>query len=608
MKFQNTLFSVRLWTWLVFLTAIALYIPTIKYGFVFDDHIAIVKNAHIRSLNNLPTIFTSTLWAGSNWETYLYRPFTVATYCVNYAFTGLAPWGYHAVNIFLHALASWLVFRLALIWNFSIPVSGLSALLFATHPIHVEVVVSVVGRQDLLMTCLVMATLLLHAKAIQHRLFLFFSPPLVYAAAILSKETGAMALLLLLIQDILMFGWKSWRDMQQKHRQMLYAIYIFVFIVCFLVRWAVVGRLGIPEVHYIDNPIVQASIGERMLTAIGVIGKGLALLMLPVNLSPDYSFQSIPIITSIIDPRFIFSAGILASFITLGLIWRHKLPLLWFSTCWYLIALFPGANLLVPIGTIFGERLLYLPSVAFCLLLGWLLTHIYQRWHEVIAVLATTMIVLILIARTMTYAAVWNDEVRLFSTAAKVVPKSTKVHLKLGEALAAHGRFPEAVAAYQCALEIDDNNYKARLGLATAYEELGRHIEAEQNFQLVLNGHPRNPDVFYGLGIVQRGKGHFKEAADYWQQALAIDPRHAPSLSDLGTFYFMEGQADKAENFWSNAVAVDPMMANAWYNLGFLYHNQGDSTRAKKAWQQFLATAGEIYEKEREQIYKILYQ
>src|SRR5262249_62114513 len=88
------------------------------------------------------------------------------------------------------------------------------------------------------------------------------------------------------------------------------------------------------------------------------------------QLQAEYSFRAIPAVTTLGDPRALVGIGLAAAFLAAMIWsgWRDRRALYWlaFGLCTWL----PVSNLLVPSGTIFAERLLYLPSVAFTVLLG----------------------------------------------------------------------------------------------------------------------------------------------------------------------------------------------------------------------------------------------
>lgn len=189
------------WEAVVALVAVALYARTVGFGWIYDDQMEIVLNSFVHSFRNLPLIFSTTVWAGSGMETYLYRPLPLATYAANHLISGLAPWSYHLVNVLLHAGVSVMVVRVGRLWGLSVLASGLAGFIFAIHPIHVEVVAAVFGRKDLLAAFFTLAMVLLHGPAVAQGGWRTAMPVLAYACAMLSKEVGAVGLVMVAGQD-----------------------------------------------------------------------------------------------------------------------------------------------------------------------------------------------------------------------------------------------------------------------------------------------------------------------------------------------------------------------------------------------------------------------
>lgn len=78
-----------------------------------------------------------------------YRPLCTLSFRINHAVGGMDPWGYHLVNVLLHAAVT------GLFTNFSRILFGdgywtlIAGLLFASHPIHTEAVAGIVGRANI---------------------------------------------------------------------------------------------------------------------------------------------------------------------------------------------------------------------------------------------------------------------------------------------------------------------------------------------------------------------------------------------------------------------------------------------------------------------------
>src|SRR5215467_12601925 len=121
-------------------------------AFVWDDEIQIVKNWRIRSLENIPSAFTTSFWsfAGSEAEnqTNFYRPIQTVTYTLAYALGGLSPVPYHAFSLLYHAAASVFVYLIGIELMLGPTAAFAIAGLFAVHPIHTEAVAWIAGIPD----------------------------------------------------------------------------------------------------------------------------------------------------------------------------------------------------------------------------------------------------------------------------------------------------------------------------------------------------------------------------------------------------------------------------------------------------------------------------
>ena len=577
----------RLWEALAVLVSLSLYVRTVGFGWVYDDQMEIVLNRFVHSLKNLPLLFSTTVWAGSGMETYLYRPLPLASYALNHLVSGMAPWSYHLVNVVLFAGISLMVVRLARLWGLSVAAAGLAGCLFALHPIHVEVVAPVFGRKDLLATFFLLAMVLLHHRAAKEGGWRSVLPILAYAGAVFSKEVGVVGLALVAFQDGLLV-----RDrralMEDAGRARQYVGYVAVLLVYVLVRNRITGGVGVPDTFYMDNPLVQAPVLVRWATALVVIGKGLALHVLPLSQSPDYSFNAIPLVQSPLDPRLLGTLGALA-LLAWGLTRGKGKPALLLAAAWYALALLPTANLLVLVGTIFGERLLFLPSVGFSVAAGFAGHRLLSRTPWALVPLAGWAA--LLATETIRYSGVWDNDIALFQAAVDAVPGSTKAHHKLGEELLRAGRLGASLPHLREALRIAPDNEFAVITLGQAREQVARRYLPVDPAASVPADVPEDPEILYTLGDLSRQRGDMVGAESYWKRSLEKDPAHAPALADLGLLALTRGDTARAERLLRAAVEEEPRLARAWYNLGRIHLARGDVAAAREALTRFIERA-----------------
>jgi tetratricopeptide (TPR) repeat protein len=584
-----------LWTIVVFVVAAGLFTPSLTHEFVFDDDIEIVRNEHIRSLENLPEIFSTTVWTGGGRETYLYRPLAITSYAVNYALAGLEPWSFHLVNVLLHGMIAALVFVLGRQWRLSSFAAGMGALFFALHPVHVEAVAAVAGRKELLAALFTLAMVLSHPWATRRRWPAALVPAAAYGAAMLSKEVGVVGLGLVVAQDLFLGQDRGATDVT-KRRMAMYAAYAGLLSAYLVARTAVVGGLGLAEVPFIDNPAAHAPTTARVVTAIGVVGRGLALLVAPVTVSPDYSYDVIPVADTVFAGWFVITVVVFGFTGALLYRFRTQRPLWILAASWYGLSLFPASNVLVPTGTIFGERLLYLPSVAFALAFGAGLAAVRARTRSRTVTAAAVLLMAALGFRASSYLTHWSDDTALFQHAVRSVPTSAKAQYALGNVLFVDGRSEEAIPYLRTAVEIYPRYYLALVRLADIYREREEFARAHAYADSALVVTSKDAEVLYGKARVLRDQGRVAEATDYWLRTIEVDPAHAGALSDLGALALMQGDPGGAVRYLERAVDADSGMASAWYNLGLTYRSVGDSVRARSAFEQFLRTTDSRYE------------
>jgi tetratricopeptide (TPR) repeat protein len=577
--------------------AVGLYLATLGHGFVYDDGVEVVDNTRVHGWSHVGEVFTSTAWTGAlkgggHDPPPLYRPLTSLTYVVNYSLTGLQPWSYHLLNVLLHALCSLLVYWLARVWRAPAEVALAAGLIFAAHPIHVEVVANVCGRKDLLVACGLLGAVGCHRLALLGTWRWGVGAWLALLAALFSKEIGVVGVGLILVQDL-----AFWRETRPRLRRALtlYSAYAVATAGFLLARWQVVGGLGLSEVAYRDNPLAHEGSVVRLLTAVKVLGLGLGLQVLPVRLSPDYSPWAIELVRSATDPLFLVSLLALAALVVLPLLLWRRSPWGLLLLSLYALPLVLTANLLFPIGAVFGERFLHLSNAASCLLLGLGFGALRARWKPYLAWGVLVIVLVFFGLGTVRYALVWKSDYTLFAHAAKVRPGSHRLQEKWGEVLNQAGDTEAAIAAYQRSLAIIPDNYLARLKLALLLDRSDRRIEAEALFEELVRGAPNNTAVLYSLATQRRDRQRLQEAEVLWRRVLSIDPRHAGALSDLGGLLTSRGQHPQARQVLERAVAADPKMASAWYNLALACSQQGDLVRQRQALTRFVATAGPEY-------------
>jgi len=127
------------------------YANTLGNQFVYDDTEFISERSFIKSLSNIPQLFSPKTYFLATGEHY-YWPVVTLSYIIDYRLWRLNVFGYHLTNPMFHLFNSILVYWLVLLLFKEKNLALLSGLIFAVHPVHTEAVSWVTGRKDVLVT------------------------------------------------------------------------------------------------------------------------------------------------------------------------------------------------------------------------------------------------------------------------------------------------------------------------------------------------------------------------------------------------------------------------------------------------------------------------
>lgn len=513
--------------------ALLLAVATLVYGnsllnsFTYDDFPYVLNNPAVTH-PSLKGFLVAT--QGSN----VFRPVAFVTLSLNWLLGDVHAFGYHLVNLLLHAAVSVLLYSVLRTLLENLPqvktVSFVAALLFAVHPVHTEAVASIAGRPELLAAGFLLAAWLFH-------LFDWPIPAMgCFVLALLSKESAVAFVPLIVAGDYVRAKWKSLsRYAEATGLTLLYVAAL----------WKVQGgRLGEISTHWLDNPLIRLSASWRVLNAIRIAWKYVGLQAYPGTLSCEYSYNAIRIYA---DWQHLLAAA-LAAMLVLGLwtwtLWARR-------TAWALAGAvyFAGfavtANILIPIGTIMGERLAYLPSAGFCLLMALLWMQLQNRRGT----LAWALLIVLAVAlgvRTWVRNGDWRSNFTLFSATVLAVPGSARAHSNLGG----------------------------------QYMDQGKVDLASREFQTALSIYPDLPDALEAYGLLEVRQGRDREGLALLQRAVDVTRRESTRYVDrvvnLAAMLIKVEQNDEALKLLDVAIEESPGYARAWSNRAVIRYRRGE--------------------------------
>ena len=442
------------------LLILAAYGNSLRVPFLRDDLPIVVHDPRVREVSgeNLYRILSQPYWP-TQVPFGLYRPITTLTYLANHAVAGGAPTGFHVVNLLLHWANAALVYLLICSLTRRRGAAFVAAALFGVHPLTTEAVTNIVGRADLLACLSVLSGLLLYVRAraadSARRRWLLAAAIGSFTLGLFAKENAVVLLGLVVLHDWLLAPPGEGTTPRPPLPWRWYLLFLPSLLLMAVVRHWVASGSYLPFTGVTANPLIEAHGWPHFLTAVKVLVKYLALMLWPARLSCDYSYNQIPL-ASVHDGAAWVSLALLGLLVFGGLSLRQRRPFLCFSLLFWLIAIAPVSNFPLPIGTIMGERLAYLPLVGIIsgVTVGLAQLTAGPRGFRWIGGALAVTVLLTAGVRTSLRNADWRDERTLWSSTVRAAPGSYKAHLNLASALAEAGEIGAAMGEAQQAKAI----------------------------------------------------------------------------------------------------------------------------------------------------------
>jgi tetratricopeptide (TPR) repeat protein len=549
--------------WIVALVAALLYLPALSYDFTFDDGTIVARNPAVQDWGNWKLIFFSDYWPEAH--SALYRPATILSFALERLLHGSAPSGFHLTNLLLHSAVSAMVFLLATRLIGATWGAVLAGILFAVHPLHCEAVSGIVGRAELLSSLFALGVFWIWVGDSDSSRSSGWRPSvlkgmLLYLLALGAKENVIILPGVLLLYEISRAdAGGRWTQIRQVVQSPKLWGFIAVTLGFLAVRSLALGGIQAsltPAPSFVENPLEREPPAIRILSALSNQWHALVLHVIPRPLIADYSFETLPVVHSWMNLKavamLLFAAGSLA-------LWgmRHRLAsILILVPSWYLLAVLPTSNIPMAIGTVFAERLLYFPSVAFCIGVGALVSAALGREAPMRKLPASRagkailccslLVVLAFSALTLARNPVWRDDLALFTDTVNKAPRNVKARLWLGDSLVRSGDLRAAIDQYRAALEIHPDYAPAAANLVVPLKGLGRLQEAIDTGERARALFGReNAGLLYNLALTYLEAGEPVPFLDYMGRVIKLDPNNSRAHLRLGFYYFQRG-SDRA--------------------------------------------------------------
>lgn len=530
----------------------------------------IKNNRLIRDLRNIPEIFQSPLFYGSNNWSIFYRPLEVFSYLIDFHIWGLNPTGYHVVNTTLHILNSWLLY--GIIWKLTTNgrAALIAALFFVIHPVNVESVSFISCRGNLLATFFLFLSFWLYLRSAK------LSSLLSFIFALLSKEIAVVLPLLVLLYEAV-YRKKGRKKLLLKNIFWKTFPYFLIVFSYFLLRLTLL-RFESPT----ENILLTFSIPTRAMVFIKAIAVYIKWLLFPFPLHMD---KLIYIPNSLLEPFNLLSLLLL---LTLGwaLIKFRRSPHILFFSFWFFLSLLPVSNIF-PINALIAERWIYQPSLGWFALWGMLGSYLWEKKRTLISPFILLFVVYSFL--TIQQNKVWRNEFTFYNHILKYTPGAARIHNNLAILHEREGRTEKAILHYYKAIKQNPNYEFSYNNLGVIFIERQQLDEAKLLFRKAIDINPKYASPFHNLGKVYLSQKKYDLAEIAFQKAIQLNPFMAGSQLELGKIYLRQKKVEKAKFHLIKASQSDRQKPEFYLDLGNMFLKMEVFDYAKKAWEKVLA-------------------
>ena len=562
------------------------YFPALSAGFVWDD-VVLTNATPLHIWSGLAQIWFAPR-ALLPYEAH-YWPLLYTTFWLEHKLWGLAPFGYHLVNLLLHTGVVLLLWRLLL--RLEVPGAWFVAAVFAVHPLHVESVAWVIGRKDILATLFYLAAVLAYIRCAEmprgrRRGGHYLLAVALFVLGLLSKSIT----ITLPVALLLWHWWRHGRVTLADCSRMLPFFLVGLGIV--LADYAY--YTGIESVAFAYTPL------ERGLIAAHALAFYVGKLLWPTGLIGIYPHWE----PGIGDALAWGGAVGFAAVVAVLWHWRRQLgrgPLA--GVLFFAVALSPVLGF-VDFGymqfSFVADRYQYLGGIGLIAVVVGAADHACQRGLGMLpahrtrparlaigAAGATILAVAGLL--TWNHAGLYRDPGTFFTHVIAHNPQARHAHDNLGHYLQAEGRYAEAHAAFQIALALlpDDPGLLNNIGVLL--KKQGRHEEAVARYREALRLHPQHRGA---MGNMARGlidQGRYAAALASMQQVIAHYPDDVQAHHLLGGLLSKQGRPEEAIAHFREVLRLNPQHPTAMRDIAGMLMNQRRYAEGLASAQQAIA-------------------
>jgi len=541
-----------------------IYAQVIRHQFItLDDGVYIKDNPMVNhgvTLAGLAWAFT-TFYEG-NWH-----PLTWIAHMIDSQLFDMNAGGHLLVNVLIHVANTLLLFRFLSQTTGDRWPSALVAALFALHPLHVESVAWAAERKDTLSTFFGLLSLISYTRYAEGHSRKW------YAWTALTLALGLLAKPMLVTWPFVMLLLDYWplRRVSQSTSRKNFLVSIAPLLREKLPLFAIVAASCVVTLFAQSHggavrTFTDVPIALRLLNALVSYAKYLLLTFWPHDLAVYYPFTA----TATPAWQIIGAAFFLAWITAFCLFQRKSRPYLIVGWLWFFGTLVPVVGLVQVGGQTMADRYFYIPSIGLFIALVFGVVDIAKTRHVAPAFSGALAGMVLLVLATLTNAQIhlWRNSFTLFQQTLAVTPPNLIIQNCLGIAMDNAGRYDEAAAHFEKALQVQHGHYEVLVNMGVTHYHQSKVPEAIKYYEAAIRSQPDAPEAHAQLALALWKQSRNEAAYDEVRRASQLAPKDANIRNYLGIALGRMGRFPEAIDQLQEALRLNPNSADAHNNLG----------------------------------------
>lgn len=522
--------------WLAAILAITIiaYLPAFNCGFTnWDDPGYVSENPYIRNLDieSLKVIF-STSFMGN------YHPLTILSFGLDYNLAALNPKFYHVTNILIHLMNTSLVFWLVLLLfknsgnKHYLEIAIITSSLFGVHTLHVESVVWISERKDVLFSMFFLSSLIAYTfyahnvdstKTDKSNLKFYFFSIALFLIAVLSKVVAVSLAVTVIVIDYLM-------------DRKIFSKKVILEKIPFLIIAIILGIIALKSQPISSDTDIGYTFAfpERILLAGYGLCQYIFKLCLPIMLSALYPYPE-----TITYQYWLYSVVLLAIIILFIKSYKRHKPFT-FGILFFIVNIVLLLQL-IPVGSaVMADRYIYIPSIGFYLILSLGYGRLID-WFRLNKTLNSSLKILtrslqfflfayIIFLTILTYnrCKIWDNSISLWNDVLSKHPNSELAWSNRGDAFYRSHRFQEAIRDFGEAIRLKpDTYYEAYLNRGIAKGHIGDNSGSIQDLDKAIQIKPNGIKAYFNRAITFGISGNKLNAIEDLTKVIQLDSNFA---------------------------------------------------------------------------------